>query len=287
MSAQLIALNSAISYAASTILARLGMTTSTPITMTCISLVIHTVSLSAIVFLTGGIPQVSTVAVVLFVIVGFLMPVMRLLTYTGIAKIGASRSGTLRSAHPLFSVLIAITVLHEEPSRVVLLGTFLAVLGIVIISWQPGARLSSSRRWYVLFPLAASFLAGLAHPITRYALGISNYPLFFAALVGIVSLLTLVGYLALVRPPQQPVWDRKAMWPFIAAALFETLGFFLFNTAMGAGPVVIVSPIIGTVPMWVLIGTVVLLRKLEQVSFRTVIGSCTVVAGTIAISLGG
>ncbi len=52
MYAQLIALSSAISYAASTIAARLGMTTSTPITMTCISLVIHTVSLSAIVFLT-------------------------------------------------------------------------------------------------------------------------------------------------------------------------------------------------------------------------------------------
>ncbi len=39
--------------------------------------------------------------------------------------------------------------------------------------------------------------------------------------------------------------------------------------------------------MWVLLGSVVLLRKLEQVSFRTVIGTCSVVAGTIAVSLGG
>jgi DME family drug/metabolite transporter len=287
MPAQLIALSSAISYAASTISARLGMSYSTPITITFISLVVHTLTLWTTVFLTGGIPEVSTVALVLFVIVGVLMPVMRLLTYTGIARIGASRSGSLRSTHPLFSTLIAITILHEEASGAVLVGTFLVVLGIIFISWQPEERLSPSRRWYILFPLTASFIAGVVHPITRYALSISNYPLFFAALVGIVSLLFFVGYLALVSPSEQPVWNRKALWPFLAAGLFESLGYLLFNTAMGAGPVVFVSPILGTIPMWVLVGSVVFLRKLEQVSFRTVIGSCSVVAGTIAISLGG
>lgn len=287
MPAQLIALSSAISYAASTISARLGMRYSTPITMTCISLIVHTTTLWATVFFTGGIPEVATVALVLFVLVGFLMPVMRLLTYTGIARIGASRSGSLRSTHPLFSALIAIAILQEEASRAVLMGTFLVVLGIVFISWQPEERLMPSRRWYVLFPLTASFIAGIVHPITRYALSISTYPLFFAALVGIVSLITFVGYLALASPSQQPVWHRKALWPFLAAGLFETLGFLLFNTAMSLGPVVLVSPLIGTVPMWVLLGSVVLLRKLEQVGFRTVIGTCSVVAGTIAISLGG
>ena len=283
----LIALSSSISYAAGTISARLGMRYSTPVTITCISLVLHTVTLWTTVFLTGGMPEVSTVAVVLFAIVGVLMPVMRLLTYTGIAKIGASRSGSLRSTHPLFSAVIAITVLHEEASRAVIMGTLFVVLGIIFISWQPEERLSSSRRWYVLFPLTASFIAGIVHPMIRYALGISNYPLFFAALVGIVSLLTFVGYLVFLSPSQQPVWNRRALWPFLAAGLFETLGFLLFNTAMAAGPVVFVSPIIATVPMWVLVGSVVFLRKLEQVSFRTVIGTCSVVAGTIAISLVG
>lgn len=51
------------------------------------------------------------------------------------------------------------------------------------------------------------------------------------------------------------------------------------------GPVVLVAPFIGTTPMWVLIGTVILMRDIEQVNFRTITGTLFTVAGTIAISL--
>ncbi len=285
MSPQLIALYSAISYAVCIIAARRGLKYSTPVTVTYISLIIHTVTLWAAVFLTGGIPQVSAIAVILFVIGGSLQPVIRLFTYTGIEKIGASRSYTLRATTPLFSTTIAITILKEEASHAVLIGTALIVIGIMVISWQTDEQSSSFRWWHLLFPLVAALLAGIVHPIRRYALKISNEPLFFAALVGIISLTWFVGYLSLPNT-ERPVWNRKALLPFIAAGLFETLGILLLIIALSFGSVVVVSPIVSTSPMWVLLGTVLFLRDLEKVSARTLLGSCYVVGGTVTISLG-
>ena len=44
---------------------------------------------------------------------------------------------------------------------------------------------------------------------------------------------------------------------------------------------------VATQPMWVLVFTVVFLRSIEMVTLRTVSGSVAVVAGTVAITLGG
>lgn len=285
MPPQLIALIASISYALSNVSARRGLRYSPPITVTCVSLIVHTITLWGAVFLTGGIPEVPLIAVLLFVITGILQPVIRLFTYMGIYRIGASRSGTLRSTHPLFSAIIAISILDEEAGIAVIAGTPLIVMGIILISWQREGRLSSFRWWHLLIPLAAALLAGIVHPIRRYALAISNHPLFFAALVGIVSLICLGGYLSLPIKTQRPVWSRKALWPFITAGLFETIGILMVITALSLGPVVVVSPIVATSPMWILLGTAIFLRGIERVNARTAIGALCVMGGTIAISL--
>ena len=161
LSLLLIALASAISYAAGNISARLGLKYSTPITMTCISFVIQSLVLWVTVFFTGGIPDVSSLPLILFVIVGLFMPIIRLLSYIGIVKIGSARSASLRSSYPLFSAVFAVTILNEEASRAVIIGTILVVVGVSFISWQPKDGLSPFHRWHVLFPLTAAFLAGV------------------------------------------------------------------------------------------------------------------------------
>src|ERR1043166_7634479 len=92
MSPQLIALASALSYAFCIISARLGLRYSNGTTVTYVSLLVHTSVLWPIVFLLG-VPSVAPPALVLFLGAGSLQPAIRLLTYTGIAKIGAARLG--------------------------------------------------------------------------------------------------------------------------------------------------------------------------------------------------
>lgn len=263
------------------------MAYTTPITVAYASATVQTVTLWTAVFVTSGIPEVPLTPVFLFVIAGILQLGVRILSFTGIRKIGASRSSTLQSTNPLISAFIAITILHEEATTAVLMGTLLVVFGIAVICWRTEGQVSTHRWWHVLLPLGAAFLTGINHPIRRYALSISNQPLFFAAIMGIVSLICLTGYLALPTTTQRPTWHRQALLPLLAAGLFETLAILFIITALSVGPVVVVAPIAVTYPLWVSLGTILFSRDLEQVNLRTFIATICVVIGSTTIYVAG
>lgn len=284
---QIIALVSAISYSSTAISARLGLQYSTPLTATCVALCVRTVTLWTGVFLTGGIPEVATISVVLFVLLGILQTATSLFTFTGISKIGASRSVPLRSSYPLWSAVIAISLLGEEASVTILAGTLLVVAGVVLVTWQPGEEGSTSGWWHALFPLAAALFAGIAFPVRRYALTISNEPLFFAALLAVVSLTCLMMVVLSRFGGQRLVWNRKALLPFVLSGGFETLAAFLSLYAVSIGRVVVVAPIVATSPFWNMLMAIFFLRGLERVNVRTVIGTFCVMAGTISIIVAG
>ena len=282
---QLIAFGAALSYAISGIAARRGMRYSTPITVTLVSVAVHAATLWAAVLLTGGVPSVSWWVLFLFALTGTLQPIIRLFTYAGIFYVGASRGTTLRSAHPLFSTGLAILFLGEQVSFPVVVGTLLIVAGITLISWQPEIQRASFRWWHLGYPLGAAFLAGISHPLRRYALGLANEPLYLAAIIGIVALPWLASYVVLPTKGDQPVWNRQSMGWFLMAGVFETLGILLVIIALSVGQVVIVSPIVATSPLWILVGTWLFLRGIESVTLRTILGAVCVVSGTIAISV--
>ncbi|OGP48439.1 MAG: hypothetical protein A2X89_01720 [Deltaproteobacteria bacterium GWD2_55_8] len=282
---QIVALACAMSYAAANIAARFGLKHSNPVTMTLISFATQTVVLWSIVLLSGSVPEISYFPVLLFVGIGFVMPVIRTLTYIGIATMGASRSVSLRSSYPLFAALFALIFLGEELKPLVLAGTLLVVSGTSFITWQRDDSHSAGRWWYALFPLTASLISALIQPVVRYGLGIAYYPLFLTALVGVTSLSLFVGSLPLVKRFQRPIWNLKGLKSLIIASLLENLGFLLFITAFGLAPVATVSPLVATSPMWVVLATLVIFRDLEHVSRRTIIGTALTVAGTVAISL--
>src|SRR5688500_13271983 len=97
MSAQILAFITAIWYAGALVSSRRGLRYSTPGTVTLVSILVQNVSLWSAVFLSGGMPTVSWVAVALFCIVGIFQMGVRLFAYTGVLKIGASRSSALQS----------------------------------------------------------------------------------------------------------------------------------------------------------------------------------------------
>lgn len=286
MPAQFIALLTAICYASALVSARRGLRYSTPATVTCVSVLVQTVTLWGALFLSGGIPEVSRTPVLLFVVVGVTQLGVRLLAYTGVHRIGASRSSALQATSPLIAAGIAILFLHERPGAAVAAGTVLVVIGIILVSWRSEEQIPTFRWWHLLFPLGAACLTGMNHPIRRYALSLANEPLFFAAVMGTVSLISFLGYLGASPATDRLVWNRKALWPFLLTGLSETLSILFIVTALSIGSVVVVAPIAATYPVWALLGTVLFLRDVERINLFTVAGTASVVAGTIAIHLG-
>jgi drug/metabolite transporter (DMT)-like permease len=238
---QLIALAAAISYATSGIAAKRGLRYSTPITVTLVSVAVHAAALWTALLLAGGIPEVSWWVLFLFALTGTLQPIIRLFTYAGIHYVGASRGTTLRSSHPLFSTTLAIIFLGEQVSFPIVVGTILIVAGIGLISWQPETQRASFRWLYLGYPLGAALLAGISHPLRRYALNLANEPLYLAAIIGIVALPWLASYIVLPTKGEQLVWNRQSIGWFLMAGVFETLGILLVIIALSMGQVVIVG----------------------------------------------
>lgn len=285
-SPQLVALASTAVYAAGNLYARVGLQHSTPLMVTLISLIVQTTVVWSIVFATGGVPSMEPRALSVFVLIGATLPVVRLLSYTGIARIGSARASSLRSTHPLFSAALAIIFLGEPAKQNIIFGTLLVVVGIFLTCWESRQPMPGARPLDALFPLSAALISGMIHPSARYAMTITNTPIMFAAIVGVVSLTCMSGYLTVTGRLRTLSWPpRSALIPFAVASLFETGGFLLFSAAVSLGPVVLIAPILATTPMWVLLGSIVLLRDLERVTLRIAIGTSAVVAGTIMLAL--
>lgn len=285
MAPQFLALCTALSYAAANVSVRLGLRHSSATTATLTSLIVHAVVLGSAVMATGGAPEVAAVALGLIAITGILQTGMRLWHYTGIEKVGTSRAVTLRSTHPLVSVVIGITILDEPATPAILIGTLLVVAGIVMTSWQGDDRIVGFRWRHLLFPMATALITGIVHPIRRYAMSIADEPLFFASVVGGVSLLCFSSTLTVSAMRERIAWNGNSLVPFVAAGVFEASAVLLMLTAFVNGPVVLVSPIAATSPIWTLLMGIVLLRDLERINRYTVGGTLCVVAGVIAIYL--
>jgi DME family drug/metabolite transporter len=286
MSPQALALVTSISYAGALICSRLGLKYSTPTTVTLVSILVQNLVLWTAVFFLSGIPPVSWVSVTLFGIVGVFQLGVRLLAYTGVLKIGASRSSALQSINPLISFTIAIVVLKESATALTLAGTLLVVAGVVLVSWRAEQELLSFRWWHLLLPIGAAILSGVNHPMRRYALSLSNEPLFFSAFMGFVTLIAFAGYMTISSQEPRLVWDRRALWPFVCTGIFETFSIFLIIKALSIGPVVVIAPIAATYPVWSLIGAKLFLKDVERIGLKAAVGILSVVAGTVAIHLG-
>jgi drug/metabolite transporter (DMT)-like permease len=285
MSPQFLALITAICYAAALVASRRGLKYSTPDTVTWVSILVQNVSLWSAVFLTGGIPPVSSIAVGIFCIVGTFQMGVRLFAYTGVLKIGASRSSSLQSISPLIAATIAIAILKEPAGTLIIAGTLLVVCGIALVSWKAERELPSFRWWHLLLPVGAAILTGINHPLRRHAFSLSNEPLFFSAFMGLVSLFGFLIYRAVSPQNQRLAWSSGARRPFLCTGVFETLSIVLIMTSLSLGRVVVVAPIAATYPVWALIGAKLFLRDVEKVTAKTVMGILSVVAGTIAIHL--
>jgi drug/metabolite transporter (DMT)-like permease len=281
---QSVAVACAVSYAASNMAARLGMRHSNPVTMTLVSFTTQTVVLGAYVLLSGSIPPLSFFPAILFIGIGFIMPLIRMLTYIGVATMGAAKSTALRSSHPLFGALFAVLVLREGLTPLVLTGTILVVAGTFLISWQSESS-AEVRWWHALYPVTAAAITGLIQPIVRAGLSASAYPIFFTALIGATALGLSCAILPLIKRFQRPVWTVRGVKGLVIAALLENLGFVLFVTAFGLAPVATVSPLIATSPLFVVVAALLIFHR--RLSWQTVSGAASIVAGTVTITLSG
>ncbi len=134
-----LSLAAAMGFAGSAVFARVGLQYIRPTTGTLVSLFIGigiTLTLS-IIFHQKEIMALSGIAFLWFFISGVInFPLGRLLNYTGVSKIGVSKSTPVVGTSPLFAAILAVSVGGETITAPIVIGTIAIIGGVALIVGQ-------------------------------------------------------------------------------------------------------------------------------------------------------
>ena len=288
-----LALASALGFGSSSLFARLATQRLTvPITAFCATATGAIIATSsAFIFNFEDIWQPAPIAFAWFALLGSVQHLLaRMLSFTAISMIGASRSSPIVSTSPIFAAALAITLLGERPNAFVYIGTLMVVGGMVLVvtgGLQAGRarpEVRSNNLGY-LFAIGASVAFGARDVIAKHVTSEFAPPLVtatFSLLIGTL-LLVVFSHRQIVSSfvPSQRGYVGQAMMAGICSGL-ATL--FLYS-ALSRAPVTVVSPVVSAFPLVTLAGAHIFLSRLESINPSIAIGTLITVAGIVMVVL--
>ena len=187
-----------------------------------------------------------------------------------------------RGTGPLLSVLAAVLVLGERPGPLGLLGAFLVVAGVLVISTGRTADDPRAVQAGILYGLlTGAVIAGYtlwdAHSVT----GIGVPPVVYFGLGSILQSVLLVPGALADRAELARVWREQRREVFLVAVL-SPIAYILVLFALTMAPVSLVAParelsiVLGGLAAWLVLG--------EHNAVRRLAGSVIVLSGIAAIA---
>lgn len=249
------------------------------------------ITVNSLVLLPFGIPYLFSIhfapaALLIFVLIGFFVPtISRFLAVAGIERIGVSRSQAVVATSPLFSILLAIGLLGERPSPLVLLGAFSIVAGLILLS-QNRAGEQMWRKKDLIYPLGAGLLFSGRDVVAKVGLTQGVPPILGGAVAATTSAVFLWILRGMFHKQGTLSCDRKSFWNLVASGFFWGLSYLFSYSALEAGDVAVVTPLIYSAPLFSAFLSMIFLKDLETVTLRVILGAVLVVSGGIGIAMG-
>jgi len=200
-----------------------------------------------------------------------------------LTRVGVSRAGPLRGAEPLFATAIAVTILHEQPTVPVYVGTVLIVGSI----WAIFAGQSGTANWRLLdalFPLGAALVSAISQSLRKQGLNIFPVPFVAAATVTSVTLTLLVIFLIASKRTKQLHMGRDSFLFFFWAALIALSAQIANFIALSRAEVSVIIPLLNTTPLFAVLFSSFFLRRMETITPRILLGAILMVAGVVIIT---
>ena len=285
----LAALIAALFYALSDICLRNALRFATPISACIATAAVEWVGFTALALAGGLFSALTLTGFLWFALAGFLNPVLFLTFYLlGIQRIGVARSAPIKGSGPIFATAFSVVVMGERLTPVHYLGIGLAMTGIITISAEkpekrpaaPGKLSAWGGGIGAVFPLLAGVSGGIASNIFKISMTHVPSPLL-GAWVGVTEGLLFYPLLAFLFPRENRFrFDARRAWPWIApAGLTAMVALYSVFYAVSLGQVPIVFTLVQTSPLFVILFSVLMLRRLERVSRRVIFGGLLTVGG--------
>jgi len=205
----------------------------------------------------------------------------RLAVFVGVDRVGASVNSAVISTRPLFAGLLAVLVLGEGVTAATVGGIVVLVGGLVVLALSRGGDLSGWRTRDLLFPLAAAVAFGTGNVARKF--GLDTFPavtlLEAVALNELGALLTLATYGIVADRRDVFRAPRRTYAYFAGSGTLTAVALLSLFAALRLGRVVVVDPLAATAPLFTALFAAVLLRDLERVTPRLVVGVVLIVVG--------
>jgi len=161
-----------------------------------------------------GFDSVNVAGFALFAVSGVLSPgLVRLFYYQGLKKLGVAVNSSIYAAYPLYSALLAVLLLSEVLSVWNALGILAILVGIVFADLsinRSNGQSGAGWRSFV-FPILGGVTLGVSSVIRKFALDISNVPVFGVAVAYTFSFLPYALIMMSSRPARVSVEAEFAL----------------------------------------------------------------------------
>lgn len=300
LSAGLLAVIAAVMYAASQIAFRRGLEHMRLMSGLLVSLGFGLGVLLLAALLRGWQP-IPVSAALWFVGAGLLAPgVGRLASIGANERLGPSTSTPIQSSiGPILASGGGLLFLHEPVDLTRAVAVAMIILGVWDLAirtqhisadaeLEPGPKSRPGRtvhwRWGVGLAGVAGLAYGASDLMRKQGLNILPTPAIGATLSVATSFLVWLALAAAApRIRSQLQGGRGAGW-FALGGAFTAFAQLAQFSALGAGDVSVVNPIVNAQPLAVIALSAVLLRRLEPLTVRHLRGAALIVAGTVLLS---
>jgi drug/metabolite transporter, DME family len=281
---EVVAIVSAMGWAGDSVLVRLGLRRSNIFAAMLVSYAVSVTGIWTYILMTTPLDFLRSPAMLYFLVSGCLQPLFaRALYYAALIRLGVSRAGPLRGAEPLFATVIAVAVLHEQPTVPVYVGTLLIVGSI----WAISSRQSEDGNWRlvdIFLPLGAALVSAISQSLRKQGLNILPDPFVAVATVTSVTLTLFMIFLFATKRTRQLRMGRESFLFFFIAALVALSAQISNFIALSRADVSVIIPLLNTTPLFTVLFTLLFLRSMETITPRIILGASLMVAGVITIT---
>ncbi|KXB05878.1 hypothetical protein AKJ52_02880 [candidate division MSBL1 archaeon SCGC-AAA382C18] len=207
--------------------------------------------------------------------------------YIGTKRLGASITAPIRNASLLVTVVIALIILDESATFIHIVGIFLILTGVVIVARKISTDNSNSELedYYLnlLFPIGAMIGFGLANSLIKFGLSQGTPMWVGLAIMNSFAILTIIGYY---------LWKGKSLldpfltdekYLYLGAGISLAAGLITLFLGLNKSDLVIVTPFKTLAPLFTLILSYLFLRRHEIIDKKIIIGTATIVSGTVLV----
>jgi O-acetylserine/cysteine efflux transporter len=212
-----------------------------------------------------------------FLVIGLLVGVSTVISFEAVAFIDPGTASLLAKASILFGLGFSLIWLREKLTVVQIGGALIAVIGIVILTFQPGDYF----RFGALLILGASFSYALhAAVVKRYGGGIEFVEFMFFRLLFTTAFLLIF---AVAR--QTLVWPDAQAWPWLilVGTVDVVASRTLYYVALRRIPLSIHTMVLALSPVAAVAWSLLLFDT--ELTAQMVLGGAAVIAGVLIVTL--